>query len=177
MQKAKEKANEASQLHLNANHRKIINSVHQIEHGQQVANFKVIMEARAETLLMDEDSIKFNQHIQGIFPSDGIKYALSYIMKLISILLKEKINKDKYYKDILRALKKTIDKYSVTESTLVKKECAEIVREFQDQADTGTRGGGSKSFEGTERKTPGNGKQEETKGMSRVGDTPNEATP
>ena len=51
-------------------------------------------------------------------------------MKLISILLKEKLNKDNYYKDILKALKKNIVKYEITESTLIKKDCPDIIREF-----------------------------------------------
>ena len=56
--------------------------------GSQVSFYKVILEERANSLLMSEETMSYYQHNLGIVPEDGIKYALAYLLKLLNTLFK-----------------------------------------------------------------------------------------
>jgi len=81
-----------SYTHLVDVHRKMIDSIHQIEIGNQVSTFDKIQQDRAMCLLMDEDCADFNQYNLKIYPMEQIKFGISYLMVLLSILLKTKEN-------------------------------------------------------------------------------------
>ena len=150
---AAEEANFSSHKHLTTIHRKIIDSIHQIDVGSQTTMYKVMMEARVEGLLMDEEAWNFYQYNLGMYPAEGVVYALSYLMKLANILLKEKVNKEKYYADLLKCLKKTIEKFQIksgkdkggtsgedSANTLkTRKDCPELIKEFNDTCDMKTQ--------------------------------------
>ena len=69
-------------------HRKIIDSIHQVDTGSQVSFFKIILEEKANSLTMSEETMNFYQYNLGIFPEEGIKFALAYLLQIIKILLK-----------------------------------------------------------------------------------------
>lgn len=79
--------NHNSFKHLQEVHRKIIDSIHQIDIGSQTTIFKVILEKRANALLFSEDTLNFYQYNLQVFPTDFLKYAVSYLMRLMSTLL------------------------------------------------------------------------------------------
>jgi hypothetical protein len=98
-----EKNNSASYDHLCNNHRKIIDSIHQTSIGSQVTVYKVVLEARSNALLMSEDTMNFYQYNLEVKPNDTSHLAMSYLMKILNILLKW--NKD-VYKETSKQLKK-----------------------------------------------------------------------
>ena len=85
-----------------------MDSIHQTNIGSQVSVYKVVLEARSNALLMSEDTMNFYQYNLDIKPSDTSHYAVSYLMKILNILLKW--NKD-VYKEISKALKKAASKF------------------------------------------------------------------
>ena len=52
-------SNQHSIHHLKNTHRKIIDSIHQIDIASQTSIYKEIIEQRSEALLMDEDTLNF----------------------------------------------------------------------------------------------------------------------
>lgn len=93
--------------------------------------YKEILEERASALLMDEDTMNFYQHELKIFPRKNVLYAVSYIMKLLGILLKQKENKELYYKDVLKAMKKQLERFGIKGQELKNAEkCEAIIAEF-----------------------------------------------
>jgi len=126
-----EKNNSASFQHLNETHRKIIDSIHQIEIGSQVSFFKVILEDRANALLVSEDTMNFCQYNLQILPANGVRYAVSYLMKILNILLKYNQN---VYKEMSKLVRKTALKLvPKKEDLLDDKNCAEIVKSLEEQ--------------------------------------------
>lgn len=71
-----------------------MDSIHQTNIGSQVSVYKVILEARSNALLMSEDTMNFYQYNLDIKPTDTSHFAVSYLMKILNILLKW--NKDVY---------------------------------------------------------------------------------
>lgn len=69
-------------------HRKMVDSIHQVDAGAQVSFYKVILEERANSLLMSEETMSFYQYNLGILPEEGIKFALVYLLKILNVLLK-----------------------------------------------------------------------------------------
>ena len=58
-------------------------------------------------------------------------YAVSYIMKLLGILLKQKENKELYYKDVLKAMKKQLDRFAIKGPELKNADkCEAIIADF-----------------------------------------------
>lgn len=51
-----------SYRHLVMTHRKIIDSIHQVDTGSQVSFYKIILEERANSLLMSEETMNFYQY-------------------------------------------------------------------------------------------------------------------
>ena len=49
--------------------------------------FKVIVEKKANGLLFNEETLNFFQYSLQVFPRDFVKFAISYLMKLMSTLL------------------------------------------------------------------------------------------
>mmetsp|Transcript_24004 Transcript_24004/g.36882 ORF Transcript_24004/g.36882 Transcript_24004/m.36882 type:complete len:350 (+) Transcript_24004:398-1447(+) len=96
--------NEISFTHLNETHRKILDSIHQIEVGSQVSYFKVILEDRANALLMSEDTMNFYQYNLQIMPSGALRYVVSYLMRILNILLKYNST---VYKEMSKLVRKT----------------------------------------------------------------------
>ena len=91
---------------------------------------------------MDEDTLNFFQYNLNIFPKEAVTYAITYIMKLLGVLLNVKKsqkggNYDLYYKDILKGIKKQLDKFQIKSSTLKPKQnkekeglCESIIADF-----------------------------------------------
>ena len=122
-----------SMMHLNGTHRRIIDSIHQTEISSQVTYYKVILEERSNALLMSEETMNFyNQNLQ-IIPETGIKYAMAYLMKMLSILLKYN---QMYFKEMQKLIKKTALRYCKPSDLeqLDGKELAKIAEEFQKSA-------------------------------------------
>ena len=94
--------------------------------------FKPILEERANALLFSEDTVNFYQYNVSVKPSDGINFALAYLLRILTILLNYNQN---FYKDLSKAMNKTIHKvYSVSGENLKKfdRDCHEIVQEFEE---------------------------------------------
>ena len=61
-------------------------------------------------------------------------------MKLFGVLLKQKENKELYYKDVLKAMKKQLDRFSIKGSELKNAEkCEAIIAEFNNSCLLDTR--------------------------------------
>ena len=75
--------------------------------------YNEILEERAAALLLDEESMTFFKDELKIFPRKNLLYAISYFMKLLGILLKQKENKEVYHKDILKAMKSVLHHFGV----------------------------------------------------------------
>lgn len=71
----------------------------------------------------------YNQNLQ-IIPENGIKYAMAYLMKMLSILLKYN---QMYFKEMQKLIKKTALRYCKPSDLelLDGKELAKIAEEFQ----------------------------------------------
>lgn len=79
--------NHNSFKHLQAIHRKIVDSIHPADTSAKVPIFTIILEKRANALLLTEDSLNFFQYNLKIFPTMFLKYAVSYLMRLMSTVL------------------------------------------------------------------------------------------
>jgi len=88
-----------------------------------------MLEHRANALLFDEDTSTFYQNNLGIYPKDGIKFALSYVMTILNVLLKTKENQP-MYKDMSKAIKKVKERYAITEF-VTGKQPKEIIAMFE----------------------------------------------
>ena len=83
--------------------------------------------------------MNFYQQELNIFPRKNVLYAISYIMKLLGILLKQKENKELYYKDVLKAMKKQLDRFSIKGPELKNVEkCEAIIAEFNNSCSLST---------------------------------------
>ena len=133
-----EKNNKASAHHLNNYHRRIIDSIHTKNIGSQASFFTVILESRANALLMSEETMNFYQYNRKIKPGKVSHFAISYMLCILNTLLK-------YNKDNLTEFSKTIKKATAeycpeykeimkTESkeTQAAKTAAKVVEEFND---------------------------------------------
>lgn len=96
-------------------HRKIVDSIHQVDAGSQVSFFKVILEEKANSLLMDEETMNFYQYNLGIYPQEGIKFALAYLLKLLKILLKYST---KVFIEMHRLVGKTRKRFGIEQDEL-----------------------------------------------------------
>lgn len=65
--------------------------------------FTVMLQARANALLMSEETMNFYQYNRKIKPTEVSHFAISYMLTLLNILLK-------YNKDVYQELSKTIKK-------------------------------------------------------------------
>jgi len=72
-----------------------------------------MLENRANALLFDEETMTFYINNLNIFPKEGMKYALSYVMTILNVLLKTKDNQP-MYKDMSRAIKKIKERFNLT---------------------------------------------------------------
>ena len=88
LSKLAEKANQAATRHLAETHRKIVDSIQQIDTGSSSMVYQEILEERAAALLMDEEAMTYFKDELKIFPRKNVLYAVSYFMKLLGILLK-----------------------------------------------------------------------------------------
>ena len=61
-------------------------------------------------MLYDEDTFDFLLNNYGVMPKDAILYALSYLIKILNIILKAKENLPKH-KEFGRAVKKVKEKF------------------------------------------------------------------
>jgi hypothetical protein len=73
-----------------------------------VSVYRVILESRANALLMSEDTMNFYQYNLDIKPYETSHIAMAYLMKILNILLKW--NKD-VYKELSKQLKKAANKF------------------------------------------------------------------
>jgi|APSaa5957512535_1039671.scaffolds.fasta_scaffold180445_1 hypothetical protein len=83
---------------------------------------------------MDEETCNFYQYNLNIFPRDHVQFAITYIMKLLGILLNKSQktgNYNLYYKDILKGMKRQLDRFGIKSSDLKNKEkCEDIINDF-----------------------------------------------
>lgn len=127
---------EKSERHLVMTHRKIVDSIHQVNTGAQVSYYKVILEERANSLLMSEDTMSFYQYNLGILPEEGIKFALAYLLKILNILLKYQTS---VQMDMHRHVGKARKRFGVEQSALKAfedKDISDIIREFEESCNT-----------------------------------------
>jgi len=112
-------------------HRKIIDSVHEIEIGSQIGFFNKIIEKRANALLFNEETMNFYQYNLLVFPSDFMKYAMSYLMHIMNVLLKYN---QEIYREMSKLIRKTAKRLDLGNSNklLGNKKCRQIVEEFED---------------------------------------------
>ena len=96
--------NHNSFKHLQEVHRKIIDSIHPTAIGSQTTIFRVILENRANALLFSEDTLNFYQYNLQVFPTDFLKYAISYLMRIMSTLLNYSAQ---HYQELSRLIIKT----------------------------------------------------------------------
>ena len=59
--------------------------------------------------MFDEDTLDFYQYNLAIVSKETVEFALSYIMKILNIVLKQKENQE-HHKELSTALKKVIDR-------------------------------------------------------------------
>ena len=79
---------------------------------------------------MNEETMNFYQYNLGIFPEEGIKFALAYLLKLLKILLKYS---SKVYVEMHKFITKTRKRFGVEPEVLAhfeEKTISEIIREF-----------------------------------------------
>ena len=81
--------------------------------AQQTAIYKHLVQARADSLLYDEETFDFVAANFGIVPKGALLYALSYLIKLLNIVLRAKENLPKY-KEFGRAIKKVKERFGFT---------------------------------------------------------------
>lgn len=96
--------NQNSFKHLQSVHRKIVDSIHPVEAGAQTTIFKIILEKRANALLLSEDTLNFYQYNLQVFPTSFLKYAVSYLMRLMSTVLNYNAQ---HYQELSRLIIKT----------------------------------------------------------------------
>ena len=96
--------NHNSFKHLQNVHRKIADSIHPAETGAQTTIFKIILEKRANALLLSEDTLNFYQYNLHVFPTAFLKFAVSYLMRLMSTVLNYNAQ---HYQELSRLIIKT----------------------------------------------------------------------
>jgi hypothetical protein len=102
-------------------HRKIVDSVHETEIGSQIGFFSKIVEKRANALLFNEETMNFYQYNLQVYPSEFMKYALSYLMHIMNILLKYN---QEVYREMSKLIRKTAKRLDLGKSDkLIKKPC------------------------------------------------------
>ena len=89
-----------------------------------------MVEARAESLLYDEETFDFVAANYGIIPKSALLYALSYLIKLLNIVLRAKENMPKY-KEYGRAIKKVKERYGFTPDQFYNEEPRLIIDKFE----------------------------------------------
>lgn len=120
--------NKNSQEHLLKVHRKIIDSIQPCQTCHSDTIFKIMVEKKADGLLFNEETLNFFQYSLNIFPREFVKYAISYLMKLMSTLLL-------YHQDSYGELSRLIIKTAIKTYNLDKKDitlfhdksCSQIV--------------------------------------------------
>lgn len=111
-------------------HQEIIGSIHPTEIGTQTCFFYKIIQSRANGLIFTEDTMNFYQYNLDIKP-DYIRYAVSYLMKLMSILLGHNPGS---YNDLARLIYRTATKVlKIDKKELIDAECDEIVEAFENR--------------------------------------------
>jgi hypothetical protein len=133
-----EKNNKASLYHLENYHRRIIDSIHTKNIGAQTSYFNVMLEARANALLMSEETMNFYQYNRKIRPGKVSHFAISYMLCLLNILLKyNKDNVSEFSKTIKKATTEYCPDYKETmkmepKESQASKTAAKVVEEFND---------------------------------------------
>ena len=90
-------------------HRRIIDSIHTKNIGSQISYFNVLLEARANALLMSEETMNFYQYNRKIKPSEVSHFAISYMLCILNIILSG-LDKDKQ-NEFSKAIKKATAEY------------------------------------------------------------------
>jgi hypothetical protein len=88
----------------------------------------VILQDRASCLLFDEDTMTFLHYNLNIIPKEGLKYAFSYLIKILDMLFKYKDNQP-LYTDMTRSIRKLKEKYGI--ELVVGKTPRQIIEEFE----------------------------------------------
>lgn len=100
--------------------------------GSQALIYKNILKEKANALLFNEETLNYYQYSLQVFPQDFVKYAISYLMKLMSMLLK--YNND-HYKELSRLIIKTaIKNYDLSKKDIdlfYDKSCIDITNMMQ----------------------------------------------
>lgn len=93
--------------------------------------FKKILEKRANALLFSEETISFYQYNIQVMPQEMNKYAVAYLMRLLTILLNYNT---KYYNELFRAISKKASKeLMITKDDLQQFALRETCREISDE--------------------------------------------
>ena len=96
--------NDASFDHLKDVHRSIIDSMFYIEMGTQMGFYEALLKSRSDNLLFSEETFNVFQYNYGVTPLEYMKYACSYLMKLLNILVKTDPNAAKEFFKIIDKL-------------------------------------------------------------------------
>jgi len=130
-------ANTNSLNHLQNVHRKIIDSIKANDVGVHSKIFDNIIKTRVNALLFSEETINFFQYNLKIFPTDLIKYAIAYLMKILSIVLKYNDDKDQSHELTKLVIKQAARVYHLDKDDLqpfYKMSCGEIVSSMEKEA-------------------------------------------
>lgn len=120
--------NDLSFDHLRFTHRRIIDSIHPLQVGSTVSFFKIVLEDRANALLTSEDTINFYHYNLQIVPV-STKFVVSYLMRILNILLKYN---QPIYKEMSKLVRKTALKLVPNKDELLQDlSCEQIVAEFE----------------------------------------------